>query len=88
MAFFVGFLKDGVSFTRSFTRLRVKHDLETSKELQIKHQLNSALVRLANQGGVRQSTLSLGRFFRQDMAFESVFALDLASTCDRKPLFS
>ena len=34
-----------------------------------------------------QVVLTLGRFLRQDMAFESVFPFDFAGTGEGKPLF-
>lgn len=61
---------------------RVEH--KTSDNEQI---ADPALITRIYESGLRQVSLSLGGFFGQDMALESVLSLDLARACQFEALF-
>ena len=62
--------------------------MKSTAESEIQHQAHLRAVRIIYQAGMRQITLSFGRFFRQDVAFERVFAFDFARPGQLEPLFS
>jgi len=89
LAFYCVFLVDGAGVIQScepVTGLNVPGSGFKSIGLSTKLTLHARYIGLINRGRVRQVSLLLGAFFRQDVTLEGVLPLDLARSRELKAL--